>query len=77
MRLVSPAPVIVPQGAPRPQAPPTIYQPPQPQATQQNIYSTHNNTSVGGKRTFFVLSFYFILASVNNFICCKLALNYR
>lgn len=49
MRLVSPAPVLVPPGAQRPQAPPTIYQPPQQQATQQNIYSTQNNNSVGGK----------------------------
>lgn len=49
MRLVSPAPVLVPPGPRPPQAPPTIYQPPQPQATQQNIYSQQNNTSVGGK----------------------------
>lgn len=50
MRLVSPAPVLVPGGGPRPQAPPTIYQPPQPQGTQQTIYSQQNNNNVGGKR---------------------------
>uniref|UniRef100_U5EQG3 Putative pumilio n=1 Tax=Corethrella appendiculata TaxID=1370023 RepID=U5EQG3_9DIPT len=46
MRLVSPAPVLVPPGGPRAQAPPTIY-PPQPQTAQQNMYSTQNS-SVGG-----------------------------
>jgi hypothetical protein len=50
MRLVSPAPVLVPGAGPRPQAPPTIYQPPQPQGTQQTIYSQQNNNNVGGKR---------------------------
>lgn len=50
MRLVSPAPVLVPGGGPRPQAPPTIYQPPQPQGTPQTIYSQQNNSNVGGKR---------------------------
>lgn len=48
MRLVSPAPVLVPPGPRPPQAPPSIY-PPQPQATQQNMYSTQNNSNVGGK----------------------------
>lgn len=48
MRLVSPAPVLVPPGAARapPQAP-QIY-PPQPQQAQQNMYSTQNGSSVGG-----------------------------
>lgn len=50
MRLVSPAPVLVPGGGPRQQAPPTIYQPPQPQGTPQTIYSQQNNSNVGGKR---------------------------
>lgn len=46
MRLVSPAPVLVPPGAQRtPQA--SIY-PPQPQTAQQNLYSQHNGSSVGG-----------------------------
>lgn len=49
MRLVSPAPVLVPGAGPRPQAPPTIYQPPQPQGTPQAIYSQQNNNNVGGK----------------------------
>ncbi|XP_055382813.1 maternal protein pumilio [Condylostylus longicornis] len=48
MRLVSPAPVLVPPGATRapPQAP-QMY-PPQPQTAQQNMYSTQNGSSVGG-----------------------------
>lgn len=50
MRLVSPAPVLVPGAGPRQQAPPTIYQPQQPQGTQQTIYSQQNNSNVGGKR---------------------------
>lgn len=50
MRLVSPAPVLVPGAGPRPQAPPTIYQPPQPQGTPQTIYSQQNSSNVGGKR---------------------------
>lgn len=46
MRLVSPAPVLVPPGAQRaPQA--SIY-PPQPQTAQQNLYSQQNGSSVGG-----------------------------
>lgn len=46
MRLVSPAPVLVPPGAQRaPQA--SIY-PPQPQNAQQNLYSQQNGSSVGG-----------------------------
>jgi pumilio RNA-binding family len=51
MRLVSPAPVLMPQGATRaPQAPPTIYP---PQTAQQNIYSQQNGSNVGGN-IFFV-----------------------
>lgn len=50
MRLVSPAPVLVPGAGPRQQAPPTIFQPPQPQGTPQTIYSQQNNSNVGGKR---------------------------
>lgn len=54
MRLVSPAPVLVPPGAtragpPPPQGPPQLY-PPQPQAAQQNLYSQQNGSSIGGKR---------------------------
>lgn len=53
MRLVSPAPVLVPPGAaragpPPPQGPPQLY-PPQPQTAQQNLYSQQNGSSVGGK----------------------------
>ncbi|TMW39820.1 hypothetical protein DOY81_015100, partial [Sarcophaga bullata] len=52
MRLVSPAPVLVPPGAaragpPPPQGPPQLY-PPQPQSAQQNLYSQQNGSSVGG-----------------------------
>ncbi|XP_055847919.1 maternal protein pumilio isoform X4 [Episyrphus balteatus] len=52
MRLVSPAPVLVPPGAaragpPPPQGPPQLY-PPQPQAAQQNLYSQQNGSNVGG-----------------------------
>lgn len=47
MRLVSPAPVLVPPGAQRgPQA--SMY-PTQPQAAQQNLYSQQNGSSVAGK----------------------------
>lgn len=53
MRLVSPAPVLVPPGAaragPPPQGPPQLY-PPQPQTAQQNLYSQQNGSSVGGKK---------------------------
>lgn len=51
MRLVSPAPVLVPPGAARagpPQGPPQLY-PPQPQTAQQNLYSTQNGSNVGGE----------------------------
>lgn len=48
MRLVSPAPVLVPPGAQRgPQA--SMYAT-QPQAAQQNLYSQQNGSSVAGKR---------------------------
>lgn len=54
MRLVSPAPVLVPPGAQRaPQA--SIY-PPQPQTAQQNLYSQQNGSSVGGKLSIFFIS---------------------
>lgn len=46
MRLVSPAPVLVPPGAQR--APQTSIYPPQPQTAQQNLYSQQNGSSVGG-----------------------------
>lgn len=45
MRLVSPAPVLVPPGTQR--APQSLY-PPQPQTAQQNLYSQQNGSSVGG-----------------------------
>lgn len=48
MRLVSPAPVLVP-GTAAPPRPPQIYQPAQ-QGTPQAIYSQQNNNNVGGKR---------------------------
>lgn len=56
MRLVSPAPVLVPGAAPpRPQAP-TIYQP--AQGTPQTMYSQQNNSSnIGGKRFFSSLKY--------------------
>lgn len=47
MRLVSPAPVLVPPGAQRAPQAPQIY-PPQQQAGQQTMYSTQNGSSVGG-----------------------------
>lgn len=54
MRLVSPAPVLVPGAAqPRPQAP-TIYQP--AQGTPQMYSQQNNSNNIGGKRfssTFF------------------------
>ncbi|XP_031626222.1 maternal protein pumilio-like isoform X2 [Contarinia nasturtii] len=46
MRLVSPAPVLVPPGA-QARAPQSMY-PPQPQSAQQNLYSQQNGSSVGG-----------------------------
>lgn len=63
MRLVSPAPVLVPPGATRagpPQGPPQLY-PPQPQTAQQNLYSTQNGSNIGGK--------YFIFLSKNPINC--------
>jgi len=55
MRLVSPAPVLVPPGAtragPPPPQGPQLYQP-QPQTAQQNLYSQQNGSSVGGKCSF-------------------------
>lgn len=48
MRLVSPAPVLVPPGAQRAPQAPQIY-PPQPQQTQQSLYGAQNGNSVGGK----------------------------
>lgn len=47
MRLVSPAPVLVPPGGPRAQQAQPLY-PPQ-QTAQQNLYSTQNGSSVGGR----------------------------
>lgn len=52
MRLVSPAPVMVPPGAQRTQQAPQIY-PPQQQTGQQTLYSTQNGSSIGGKFSFF------------------------
>lgn len=48
MRLVSPAPVLVPPGAAQ-RAPQASIYPPQPQTAQQNIYSQQNGSSVGGR----------------------------
>ena len=47
MRLVSPAPVLVPPGGPRAPQSQQIY-PQQQQTQQQNLYSTQNGSSVGG-----------------------------
>lgn len=47
MRLVSPAPVMVPPGAQRAPQAPQIYPPP-PQSAQQNMYSSQNGNGVGG-----------------------------
>ncbi|KAJ6636061.1 Maternal protein pumilio [Pseudolycoriella hygida] len=47
MRLVSPAPVMVPPGAQRTPQAPQIY-PPQPQTGQQNLYSTQNGSGIAG-----------------------------
>ena len=58
MRLVSPAPVLVPPGAAR--APPQAQMyPPQPQTAQQNMYSTQNGSSVGGRWIFLKKKTYF------------------
>lgn len=51
MRLVSPAPVMVPPGAQRTPQAPQIY-PPQPQSGQQNLYSTQNGSGIAGKAPF-------------------------
>lgn len=62
MRLVSPAPVLVPPGA-QARAPQSMY-PPQPQTAQQNLYSQQNGSSVGGNIVFFSLKLmYFIYSS--------------
>lgn len=60
MRLVSPAPVLVPPGA-QARAPQSMY-PPQPQTAQQNLYSQQNGSSVGGNIYFHVV-FYLIHSS--------------
>lgn len=58
MRLVSPAPVLVPPGAQRAPQAPQIY-PPQQQAGQQTMYSTQNGSSVGGTfQAFYSILFY-------------------
>lgn len=60
MRLVSPAPVLVPPGAQRAPQAPQIY-PPQPQTAQppqQNLYSAQNGSSVGGKILFCLYRIY-------------------
>lgn len=51
MRLVSPAPVMVPPGAQRTPQAPQIY-PPQQQSGQQNLYSTQNGSGIAGKALF-------------------------
>lgn len=69
MRLVSPAPVLVPPGGPRaPQAPP-LY-PPQPQSAQQSLYSTQNGSSVGGNFYGYILTF-IIKTAFSIIICTK------
>lgn len=59
MRLVSPAPVLVPPGA-QARAPQSMY-PPQPQTAQQNLYSQQNGSSVGGNLFFFIILKFFIV----------------
>lgn len=59
MRLVSPAPVLVPPGA-QARAPQSMY-PPQ-QTAQQNLYSQQNGSSVGGN-IYFHIVFYLIRIS--------------
>lgn len=59
MRLVSPAPVMVPPGAQRTPQAPQIY-PPQPQSGQQNLYSTQNGSGIAGK-VFILPTFLFSL----------------
>lgn len=63
MRLVSPAPVMVPPGAQRTPQAQQIY-PQQPQTGQQNLYSTQNGSGIAGKvfifPTFFQLLFFLI-----------------
>lgn len=51
MRLVSPAPVMVPPGAQRTPQAQQIY-PQQPQTGQQNLYSTQNGSGIAGKVLF-------------------------
>lgn len=74
MRLVSPAPVLVPPGA-QARAPQSMY-PPQPQTAQQNLYSQQNGSSVGGNLAYFFLSlshqffFQFLLLEIS-FIFCQ------
>lgn len=51
MRLVSPAPVMVPPGAQRAPQAPQIYPPP-PQSAQPNMYTAQNGNSVGGKGSY-------------------------
>ncbi len=60
MRLVSPAPVMVPPGAQRTPQAPQIY-PPQPQSGQQNLYSTQNGSGIAGNVLFLLLSQRFLL----------------
>lgn len=68
MRLVSPAPVLVPPGA-QARAPQSMY-PPQPQTAQQNLYSQQNGSSVGGNICFLSFHiFYFIISEIINIIC--------
>lgn len=58
MRLVSPAPVLVPPGA-QARAPQSMY-PPQPQTAQQNLYSQQNGSSVGGNMFFLCFTLHFV-----------------
>lgn len=54
MRLVSPAPVLVSQGAQN-RAPQASIYPPQPQTAQQNLYSQQNGSTVGGNIFFTIV----------------------
>lgn len=61
MRLVSPAPVMVPPGAQRTQQAPQIYPPQPPQTGQPNIYSTQNGSSIAGKVSILPMFYIYIL----------------
>lgn len=72
MRLVSPAPVLVPPGA-QARAPQSMY-PPQPQSAQQNLYSQQNGSSVGGNICIHIIFYLIHLYSINAILVCLVLL---